>query len=103
MENLYNVKTYKIYGQNTNFVFYLCGNLVVGYFNKDGSNNSAISNAIHVGILPLEFKPKTNLTFIGNAMDAPSITEVKINSDGNVLLKRTAGAFSFGTITYFTN
>ena len=103
MENLYNIKIHRFSGQSTNFVFYLCGNLVLGYFNKEGSNNSAISNATLIGNLPIEFRPKINLTFMGTSVDVPSTTEVKVQTDGNVLLKRTQGVFSFGTIIYFTN
>ncbi|WP_336182023.1 hypothetical protein [Fusobacterium polymorphum] len=103
LENLFNVKTHRFSGQSTNFVFYLCGNLVVGFFNKEGTNNSAISNTTLIGNLPIEFRPKANLTFMGTSVDAPSTTEVKVQTDGNVLLKRTQGVFSFGTITYFVN
>ena len=103
LENLYNIKTHRFSGHSTNFVFYLCGNLVLGYFNKEGSNNSAISNTTLIGNLPIEFRPKVNLTFMGTSTDAPSTTEVKVQTDGNVLLKRTQGVFSFGTIIYFTN
>ena len=103
MENLYNIKIHRFSGQSTNFVFYLCGNLVLGYFNKEGSNNSAISNTTLIGNLPVDFRPKINLTFMGTSVDAPSTTEVKVQTDGKVLLKRTQGVFSFGTIIYFTN
>ena len=76
---------------------------MLGYFNKEGSNNSAISNTTLIENLPIEFRPKINLTFMGTSVDAPSTTEVKVQTDGKVLLKRTQGVFSFGTIIYFTN
>lgn len=103
LENLHSIKSYSFNGLNTGFYFYLSGNIVIGYFTKDGVNSSAIPTATLVGQIPAEYRPKVNLTFMGHAEGGSSTTEVKINADGNVLLKRTPGSFSFGTIVYFVN
>ena len=103
LENLYSYKKFEFDVINTHFEFNKIGNIVIGYFYMNGVNSNSISTLTKVGTIPEEFRPKSYLTFMGNAHGTPAIVEIKVTENGEIFLKRTQGSFSFGTIVYFVN
>ena len=74
-------------------------NLVNITFMQDTYQNE-ILHAVEVATLPLNFRPKKTVGAMGHSQTMTALIELQVTEYGILRFNRSAGTFSFGSLTY---
>lgn len=105
MENLYKLEKFFIEDTalKVNLIFFKLGLLVICQYTQSKLASTNLNLTKINTNLPREYRPVSSTISMFSALDSPSNTELQINVDGSIYIKRTAGTFSYGVVSYITN